>query len=156
MFTGLFRRPQVMCPHSPWLACPRKPHKARSTAFAHCSQGPTPGRWPERINTPRLTATTERMLIDRISCSEAAISGANRSRPCLHVQRQGPSARQPIVSGDQPVNGYRRPPFTAHWAVDPLRSCDLTRRRLGPVSKLWPRCGHIRDRRACVSRDLYA
>src|SRR6185312_16256615 len=61
MFTGLFRRPQAMCPHSPWRACARKPHKTRFTAFAHCSQGPTPGRWPGRINTPRLTATTERM-----------------------------------------------------------------------------------------------
>jgi hypothetical protein len=45
MCTGLFRRPQAICPHSPWLACARKPHKTRFTAFAHCAQGPTPGRW---------------------------------------------------------------------------------------------------------------
>ena len=39
MFTGLFRRPQAMSPHSTWLACARKPHKTRSTPFAHCAQG---------------------------------------------------------------------------------------------------------------------
>jgi hypothetical protein len=64
MFTGLFRRPQPMCPHSPWLACARKPHNRRFTALALCAQRPTPGRGPENENptcesrirpTPRLS-----------------------------------------------------------------------------------------------------
>jgi len=39
-----------------------------------------PGRWPENINTPRLTAATERTLSDRTSRSEATTSGTNPVR----------------------------------------------------------------------------
>src|SRR6476646_3409294 len=80
MFTGLFRRPHANCPHSPWLACARKPRKTRFTTFANCAQGPTPGRWPENINTPRLTATTEHTLSDRTSRPDAATNGTNLAR----------------------------------------------------------------------------
>jgi hypothetical protein len=41
---------------------------------------PTVDRTPEKINAPRLTATTERTLSDRTSRSEAATSGANPVR----------------------------------------------------------------------------
>jgi hypothetical protein len=56
MFTGLIRRPQAMCPQSMWLACARKPHKTRFTAFAHCAQGPTPGCWHHSLTWGRVLA----------------------------------------------------------------------------------------------------
>jgi hypothetical protein len=80
MFTGLFRRPQAMCPHSPWLACARKPYKTRFTAFAHCAQGPTPGRW-HHSQTRAGPCRSQSLIATRRSTGFTKPSGRSSAHP---------------------------------------------------------------------------
>jgi hypothetical protein len=78
----------------------------RFTTFAHCAQRPAPGRRPEDINTPRLTATTERTLSDRTNCSEAATGGTTLPTHPQTMRRttlQAPAVHRPQGGRSAPV-----------------------------------------------------